>query len=85
MVIEVANTSLDTDRDDKSRIYACVGLPMYWIVNVVDRQIEVYEQPSGPTANPAYGTQRIFRPCDAVPVVLDGATIRTIRVVDLLP
>jgi Uma2 family endonuclease len=84
-VIEVANTSLDADRDDKSRIYARAGLPVYWIVNVVDRQIEVYEQPSGPTASPAYGTRHIFRPGDAVPVVLDGATVGTIPVVDLLP
>src|SRR4051794_37144846 len=38
---EVADTSLPIDRGLKRRIYAR-GIPMYWIVNVVDLQVEVY-------------------------------------------
>jgi Uma2 family endonuclease len=85
VVAEVSNTSLDTDRDDKSRIYARAGLPVYWIVNVVDRQIEVYEQPSGPTADPSYATRKDYKPGDSVPLVLDGNTVGTIPAADLLP
>src|SRR5207237_3370846 len=48
VVMEVSDSSLDTDRDDKSRIYARAGLPIYWIINLVAGQIEVYEPPSGP-------------------------------------
>jgi len=85
IVVEVSNTSLDSDRDDKIPIYARDNIPVYWIVNLVDRQIEVHEQPSGPSASPAYGSLRTFRPGDAVPVVLDGNTVGTIPASDLLP
>jgi Uma2 family endonuclease len=86
IVVEVSNTSLDSDRDDKIPIYARDGIPVYWIVNLVDRQIEVHEQPSGPSPSPSYGTRRTFKLGDAVPFVLGGATAgTTIPVVDLLP
>ena len=59
--IEVSNTSLDSDRDDKIPIYARDGIPVYWIVNLVDRQIEVYEQPTGASPSPTYGVQRQYQ------------------------
>jgi Uma2 family endonuclease len=84
-VVEVSNSSLDSDRDDKIPMYARDGVPVYWIVNLVDRQVEVYEQPTGASPSPTYGTQRQYRPGDAVPVVLDGTTVGTIPVDELLP
>jgi len=81
IVIEVSNTSLDSDRADKAPIYARDGLPVYWIVNVVDRQIEVHEQPSGS----GYNSYRVYKPGDMVPVVLDGNRLGTIPATDLLP
>ena len=53
LVVEVSNSSLNFDRTDKLRIFARGGLKCYWIVNVVDMQIEVFEQPSGPAADPS--------------------------------
>ena len=29
-----------------TKVYARAGIPVYWIVNLVDRQVEVYTQPS---------------------------------------
>lgn len=87
IVIEVSNTSLDSDREDKLPIYARAGLQVYWIVNVVDLQIEVYEQPCGPGSNPGYATNRVYKPGDAVPLVLvlDGNAVATIPVSEMLP
>ncbi len=45
LVIEVAETSLDDDRAVKAPLYAGSGIPEYWIVNIVDRVVEVYRQP----------------------------------------
>lgn len=42
LVIEVADSSLGKDRGVKARLYAVAGIPEYWIVNVVDRSVEVY-------------------------------------------
>lgn len=85
LVVEVSNTSLDSDREDKLPIYARAGLPVYWIVNVVDGQIEVHEQPSGLSTDPAYKVRTIYKPGDMVPLVLDGNTVGAIPVVELLP
>jgi Uma2 family endonuclease len=85
LIIEVADTSLLRDQRDKTRIYARAGIPIYWIINLVDRRVEVYTQPSGPTAAPAYGAFQTFQPGDSVPLVLDGAAVAAVPVADLLP
>jgi Uma2 family endonuclease len=85
LVVEVADASLLRDQRDKTRIYARGGIPCYWIVNLVDRRIEVFTQPSGPTAVPAYSSFQIYQPGDPVPLALDGATVATIPVDELLP
>ncbi len=85
LLIEVSDSSLAIDRLDKCRIYARSSIPCYWIINLVDQQIEVFEQPSGTSPSPAYGTQQIYQPGDTVPLILDGAVVGTIPVVELLP
>ena len=85
LIVEVASSSLPRDQQDKSRVYAAAGIACYWIINLVDRRVEVYTQPSGPTPVPAYGAFQTFQPGDAVPLVLDGATVASVPVADLLP
>ena len=84
LIIEVADSSLLVDRHDKGRIYAGANLPSYWVVNVVDRVIEVYTQPTGAGEAAAYGQRDDFAAGSSVPVVLDGATIGTIAVADVM-
>ena len=45
LVIEVADSSLDRDREDKAPIYAQAGVPEYWIVDVNTATIEVLTHP----------------------------------------
>jgi Uma2 family endonuclease len=85
LLIEVADSSLLRDQRDKTRIYARGGIPGYWIINLLDRQVEVYTQPSGPTALPSYGSVQIYHSGERVPLVLDGVTVGTVAVADLLP
>jgi Uma2 family endonuclease len=85
LLIEVADTSLDRDREDKGPIYADAGIETYWIVNLVDRQIEVYSSPTGPTSNPTFNSSKIYRSGDSVPFILDGKTTGLIAVHDVLP
>lgn len=84
-LIEVADSSLLRDQRDKTRIYARANIVIYWIVNLVDRRIEVYSQPSGPTALPCYGSFQTYQPGDQVPIVLAGATVASVAVADLIP
>ncbi len=54
LVVEVADSSLALDREHKGSLYARARLPEYWIVNLVDRVLEVYRE-SGPDAGAQYG------------------------------
>lgn len=47
LVIEVADSSLDGDREEKAQLYAEAGIPDYWIVNLVDHCVEVHRDPEG--------------------------------------
>jgi Uma2 family endonuclease len=85
IVIEVSSSTLDLDRRAKGRLYARSGLPVYWIVNVEDRQVEVYSEPDPAADPPAYRTRADYRPGQDVPVVLDGRPATTVPVSDLLP
>jgi Uma2 family endonuclease len=85
LLVEIADASLLRDQRDKARIYARGNIPVYWIVNLVDCRIEVHTQPSGPCNAPEYGSVVNYIPGDLVMLVLDGATVATIPVSDLLP
>jgi Uma2 family endonuclease len=47
LVIEVARTSMEYDRGTKGPLYAAMGVPEFWIVDVSNRVIEVYREPRG--------------------------------------
>lgn len=85
LVIEVSDSSLSRDTQDKARIYARAKVPVYWVVNIPDRRIEVYTEPSGPTEEPKYQTRTEYPVGGTVPVVLDGTQVGTIAVADVIP
>jgi Uma2 family endonuclease len=85
IVVEVAESSLTLDRREKGRLYASAGIPIYWVVNVVDGQVEVYTDPDPAATPPAYRTRTDYRPGQDVPVVLDGTAVAAVPAADLLP
>lgn len=85
LVIEVADTTLARDQGIKLRSYARAGLGAYWIINLIDRHIEVYSDPDIGRFEPAYQSKTIFSPADSIPVSLDGQTQGLLAVAQLLP
>jgi Uma2 family endonuclease len=85
LVIEVADSSMRTDRTLKADLYAVAGIPTYWIINVIDNIIEVYTDPDAAAEQPAYRTRTDFAPGASVPLVLDGVSVASVPVTDLLP
>ena len=85
LVGEISESSLAFDRTEKGRVYARAGIPVYWIVNVADRQVEVYIDPDTAANPPAYRTRTDYKPGDTVPITLDGTQAGTIGVSELLP
>jgi Uma2 family endonuclease len=85
LVVEVADSSLRQDRETKKRIYARASIPVYWIVNLVERQIEVYTETASAADPPDYRQRRDYGPDETVPVVLGGVEAGSLRVAELLP
>jgi Uma2 family endonuclease len=73
LLIEVADASLTDDRNEKLSLYAEAGIAEYWIVNLIDEQVEVYRNPSGRT----YDERSIFQSDDEIhPLALTAAALR---------
>ena len=83
-LVEVADSSLDEDRSDKTTMYARARIGVYWIVNLVHAQVEVYTEPRG-GRNPGYRSRHDYRIGEEVPVVVDGREVGRVAVRDLLP
>jgi Uma2 family endonuclease len=86
LVVEVALTSLALDREHKASLYARAGRPEYWIVNLVDRVLEVYRDPV-PSPSAPYGWDYGARETLGVGDNVRPLAASTARVVvgDLLP
>jgi Uma2 family endonuclease len=80
LVMEVSATSLSEDRK-LAQVYGASGIPIYWIVNLIDKQIEVYTDP-GPAG---YGSRVDYVAGQEVAVVLDGGEVGRVAVADVLP
>lgn len=83
LVVEVSDSSLRVDRHDKGSIYAHNAIPVYWVVNVIDKVIEVYTDPTGTGPTATYAARNDYLSGTAVPVALDGTAVGTIAVADV--
>jgi Uma2 family endonuclease len=86
LVVEVSDSTLGLDRSHKAPLYAAGGIRDYWIVNLVQRQLEVYRDPvPDRTAlfGSRYASRTILDPVDVVSPL--AAPQAQIRVADLLP
>ena len=45
LIVEVSETTLRSDHFIKASLYAASGIQDYWILNLVDRQLEIYRDP----------------------------------------
>lgn len=84
LLIEVADASLEADRRDKGRTYARARIPVYWIINSIDRQVEVYTEPKG-GKTPAYRDRTDHAFNAKVPLRIGQSEVGQVTVRDLLP
>ena len=62
LILEVADTSLEHDRNRKMPLYAAAGIPEYWLVNLNETCIDVHREPDGDT----YARRIRHRPGDTL-------------------
>jgi Uma2 family endonuclease len=68
LVVEISDSSLRLDRQ-KANLYALAGIPEYWIVNVVDRTVEVYRKPKRDSKSESgytYSEKKILKTTDSI-------------------
>ena len=86
LIVEVALSSLAINRRIKGGLYARAGIEDYWIVNLVDRCVEVHRRPIAAPAHIhgwRYGEITVHRAGDAIaPLAMPGARV---AVADVLP
>jgi Uma2 family endonuclease len=86
LVVEVAESSLAFDRGHKASLYARAGVEDYWIVNLVDRVLEVYRE-GAPDPGAVYGWRYRSVTALAPPAVVAPLAFpsTSMAVEDLLP
>ncbi len=82
-IFEVADSSLSYDRTTKQRLFAEAQISLYWIINLADQQIEVYQQPSA--AEGRYLSRTEFRPGQSVQLAVTDSLILEVPVTDVIP
>ena len=85
LVVEVADSSVSADSGAVLEMYASEAIPVYWILNVPSRWIEVHIRPSGPAQFPSYRERRIYSLDEEVPVILDGREVGRFSVREIFP
>lgn len=84
LLIEVADSSLLTDRRDKLPLYARERVGECWLVNLVDACVEVYTKPKGGRL-PVYQSRRDYRGNVMIPLKLRENIPTMLAVSSLLP
>lgn len=86
LVVEVSDSTLQTDLTVKAERYATAGVPEYWVLDLNGGTLHVFRDPqalSAPLGATAYHTHNVLKPGDTVsPLAAPGATV---NVADLLP
>jgi len=81
LAVEISESTLASDRSVKLPRYAAANIPVYWIVNLVEGQVEVYTDPAGGR----YTSRTVFTRDQEIPIVIDGQLVGRIAVSEILP
>lgn len=82
LIVEVADTSVSKDRQ-KRRLYARAGIPTYWLVNLLDKQLELFSSPQGEGADADYQNHQVLGTRHKVPLKIPGRREIKLSVADL--
>ncbi len=85
LLVEVSDTTYAKDSGPKLRRYATFRIPIYWIVNLNRRIVEVRTGSFGKGKQAGYAHCDLYREGDHIPVQIDGQEMGRIAVADLLP
>src|SRR5262249_4438821 len=85
MVFEVADTSYAKDRSWKWRRYAASRIPVYGILDLNGRRLQVFTNPAGRGSSARYDVETSYAADEAARVVVAGQEVGRFRVREVLP
>jgi len=85
LLVEISDTTYARDSGPKLRRYASFRIPVYWIVDLNRRIVEIRTEPYGKGKPAGYAVCHTYREGDTIPVELDGQEVGRVAVSDLLP
>ncbi len=86
LIVEVAESSLRLDRNEKASLYARAGVTDYWILNLIDRTLEVHRKPTPDRAGKyGYRYSDVFSLSELESIAPLASSGVNILVADLLP
>ncbi len=69
LIVEFGDSSLKYDQHDKASLFVAAGIADYWIINLIDRRLEIRRRPDADAAQPfgfAYAGVTLHGPNDVV-------------------
>jgi Uma2 family endonuclease len=86
LVVEIADTTLPYDREQKGSVYARAGITEYWIVNLLNQRVEVYRDPtSAPQARYGWAYRSVLQFVQGDHISPLAAPQARVAIADLLP
>lgn len=82
LIVEVADTSVTKDRQ-KRHLYARAGIPSYWLVNLLDKQLEVFSSPRCDDVDADYDGHQVLGTRHKVSLKIPGRREIKLSVADL--
>ena len=82
LIVEVADTSVAKDRQ-KRHLYARAGITTYWLVNLLDRHLEVFSSPKADGADADYESQQVLGTRHKIALKIPGRREIKLSVADL--
>jgi Uma2 family endonuclease len=83
LVMEVTDSTQDRDRGTKYRSYARARIPEYWIIDLTNRCVDIFRQPTGEGEQARYEHSSCYHALQVVPVELSASQIGQIKLPEL--
>lgn len=85
LLIEVSECSYSTDSGLKLQGYASAKIPIYWIIDLSRRVVEVHSNPEGWRETASYRDSATFGPGERIPVVIENVEVGKVEFNAFMP
>lgn len=79
LIIEVSDTTLETDLGRKAELYAAAGVPEYWVVDLAEQRVLMHEDPD---ADGYHGQLDVLFGAPLISSTIEGLDLGAVKLAD---